>query len=169
MFKKLTRFTLILWAIGLSLAYFAVSLVVSPPYLINILNGIFIGIVIAVIIVYAPLVKESVISNKFDRTSQLSIGIGVLWLSIAMSRIWSAYYSYKGSSIQLLNHPIIGYITFLAIIGGILFVTAPGYYLDGEKRPNFGGKNLKLVVSFAILGGILASIISFNTNNNLFQ
>jgi hypothetical protein len=155
---NITRRTLILWALILTVIYSAVSFFVEEPPLINLLNGVFFGVSVAVAIVYAPLFIHSIHHPKFDRVSQLSIGIGLVWLSLLCSRLWTTANRYYGNTEEVVNSPITGFIVFMAIVGGSLFVTAPGYTI-GPPPSKFMGKNRNLLVTLAAFGGLLTTII----------
>lgn len=157
--KNLTKSKALLWAIGLSAAFWLVAAFVPTVLLIDTLNGMFLGIAVAVILIYLPLVWHTIGSKTFDRAGQLSIGISLLWLSITMSRGWSAIYRYLGSPTYLLNSPIIAFFIFIACIGGGLFVTSPGYY-PPPPIP-FGGYNRRLLAVFAFAGAAIAVFLHY--------
>ncbi len=155
---NITRRNLILWGLGLIIFYSLTSFFVEEPPFINLLNGIFFGVSVAVSIVYAPLFLHSIQHPQFDRVSQLSIGIGLVWLSLLCQRLWNTANRYYGSADGAVNSPITGFIIFMAIVGGSLFVTAPGYTL-GPPPSRFMGKNRNMLVILAIIGGTLTTVI----------
>lgn len=159
--RRLTRSKLIMWAFVLAAVYMIAAIIVPSVRLIVVLNGIFLGIVVAVTIVYAPLIWSTLGRKEFDRVGQLSVGIGLLWASIASQRLWSSVFNYYQAPIEWINHPITGAITFMAIVGGCLFVTAPGYPPKTSIEPvELWGANRRLLLILGSLGGMLAFVLS---------
>lgn len=142
------------WAFLLTLAYCAVASVVPTKALITALSGAFLGIAGVVLFVYGPLIAAS-ITGKFHRVAMLALGMGCIFLSFVMLRVWSIYTRAYGSPPELVNHPVVGYIVFVALMGGILHVTAPGYPVEPVKH-HFGGRYRWLIVG-AIIGGAVLS------------
>lgn len=159
--RRLTRSKLILWAFVLAAIYTVIAMVVPSVHLIIVLNGVFLGIVVAVTIVYSPLIWLTLGRKEFDRVGQLSVGIGLLWLSIAGQRLWSSVFNYYKAPMEWVNHPVTGAITFVAIVGGCLFVTAPGYPPKTSIEPvELWGANRRLLLILGSLGGMLAFVLS---------
>jgi hypothetical protein len=156
-----TRYKLVLWALFAACLYVLLAYTVPAVTLIAILNGIFLGVAVAVTIVYAPLIWFSMFKFKFDRVSQLSVGIGLLWFSVIAQRFWSFLFRYKGSPEAWLNGYFISAIGFVSIIAGILFVTAPAYPPDPPIEPiDLWGGNRKLLIVLGLLGGISTFVLS---------
>lgn len=156
-----TRFRLAMWALVAALLFTVIEWLVPNAAVIAIFNGIFLGVIVAIGIVYAPLVWYSLKLNRFDRVSQLSVGIGLLWLSTAVARGWSFYFRYKGAPQAWQNSWVISLIAYLAIIGGALFVTAPGYPpVDATEPIALWGANRKLLLTLGAIGGITTFVLS---------
>lgn len=157
---RFTTARIVMWAAFLTAGYFLLAKIVTPTLLLDVINGAFLGVLVAVFIVYSPLVWDSLWNSKFDRVSQLSIGIGLLWLSIGMTKGWEGFIKYSGNPACLANHPLVGYIAFVAVCAGSLFVTAPGYHSTATPIP-FGGGNRKLLLIFGALGAFVALVLHF--------
>lgn len=158
---KFTRLRLTMWAFLAGAFFVLLHMVVPVNALIAILNGIFLGVIVAVGIVYFPLIWFAFKHGKLDRVSQLSIGIALLWLSTAIARGWSFYFRYNGTPDIWRDHWIVSLIAYLAIIGGALFVTAPGYPALAEEEPFvFWGANRKLLLILGAIGGITTFVLS---------
>lgn len=155
---KINRRNLALWATILISLFFILSWLIPEPPFISLLNGVFFGISIAVAIVYSPLIWDSLRHSRFDRVAQLSIGIGLIWLSMFLQRGWSSFNRLFGDIGTAANSPVVAFLVFMAIVGGSLFVTAPGYYEAVELQPRFGGNNRHLLVILGLLGGTLTSV-----------
>jgi hypothetical protein len=157
--SNMTTAKLLIWAVIASILFLIAKIFIPNPPLINLLNGIFFGVSVAVAIVYSPLIRYSLTYNKFDRVSQLSIGIGLIWVSMAFQRLWAGYNRFFGSPLNAANSTETALIVYIAILGGILFVSAPGY--ADTQPPVFGGENRKLLLIFGMLGGLATSIMYF--------
>ncbi len=158
---SVTRYRLIMWAVIALLIYTLLALTVPPPMLIAILNGVFLGVAVAVTIVYAPLVWFTIFKFKFDRVSQLAVGIGLLWASVIAQRFWSFLFRYNGSPASWLNGYFISAVTFASIVAGILFVTAPGYPPESRPIPvELWGANRKLLTVLGTIGGVTTFVLS---------
>lgn len=161
--RQLTKARFLLWVALLSLTFTFFSTFLPRNNFMTILNGVFLGIVVAVIIVYAPLGIYSIRKGKGDRVSQLSLAIGMLFFSLAGQRlhwlIWQAY----GEQDSWRSNPVLQGLVFISIIGAGLFVTAPGYPPDDEntfEKVAVMGANRNILIFFGAIGGILAFILS---------
>jgi hypothetical protein len=135
---KITTPKLVLWAVVLISLFIFIEKFTNTVMVITILNGVFFGISFAVLIVYLPLIIYTIRHNIFDRVSQLSIGVGLIWLALVS--------------------PYTEFNIFLAIVGGVLFVSAPGY---DNKLPRFAGSNRELMIILGITGGIITTLMYF--------
>lgn len=162
--KSLTKSKVILWAMLLAIVFVVVSSILPRIELMTILNGIFLGIVVAVVIVYSPLIWVTVRKPKFDRVSQLSLGIGLLWLSIAGQRLyWIIWHSY-GAPNEWRSNPFLAAMVFLSIVGGCLFVTAPGYPPEtSEETIELLGSNRNMLLFLGAIGGLITFGLSLYT------
>ena len=150
-----------MWALVMAVFFVLLQWLVPDQALIAILNGIFLGVIVAIGIVYAPLVWFTLKYGRLDRVSQLSVGIALLWLSTAIARAWSFIYRYNGAPIDWQNSWVVSLIAYLAIIGGALFVTAPGYPASSENEPIvLWGANRKLLLALGAIGGITTFVLS---------
>ena len=160
---NIVRSRIVLAGIALSLIYLSLAWVLPLSAFIDVLNGIFVGVMVAVAIVYFPLFWASLRTPRFDRTAQLSVGIGCVWLSLAIARVFSAWLFVNNETGGFLSNPISGYAIFLAIIGGALHITAPGY--PPENSPplpvRFAGNNRWLLLFSAIVGGAGAVLLRY--------
>lgn len=164
--KKLVKSRAFLWAWPLTALFVVLSTFVPRVQLMTILNGVFLGVVVAIIIVYSPLIWFTVRKGKFDRVAQLSLGIGLMWLSIAGNRLyWIVWHNY-GAPQSWQSNPFLAALVFISIVGGCLFVTAPGYPPEGSLEPaEFWGRNRNLLLILGVLGGIVTFGLSVFTGN----
>lgn len=119
---------------------------------IELLNGLFLGMIVAVTVVFFPLFWRSVRQRRFDRVAQLTIGIILTWLSLILSRSASTYSRILGDTSTMTGSHVVTLAAWLAIVGGILHVTAPGM-LDDKLRYNRG-----LLLLAALIGVGVAAV-----------
>lgn len=158
------RMRLGLWALGLAVAFMLLSTFIPRVMLLTILNGIFLGIVAATLIVYSPLIWLTFRKVGFDRVSQLSLGVGLLFLSIAAQRLYWIIWHVYGTPASWQSNPVLAGIAYVSIIGGALFVTAPGFPPANSPEPIvLGGSNRKLLLILGGLGGVVTFVVSVTT------
>lgn len=85
------------------------------------------------------------------------VGMLLMWLSLMGSRGASIYINITGNADDIVNSPVIAFLAYMAIIGGVLHVTAPGI-----TNPNDWSKNktaLKIGIAASIPLAILILIL----------
>lgn len=154
---------LVVWAAFFALLFAILTQSFSRVVLSSILNGIFLGVMVAVVIVYWPLIWFAFRKGSTDRVSQLALGIGLIWLSIAGQKVYWIVWQAHGMPVSWTANDLLSALTLLAIIGGGLFVTAPGYpslLPEEERQLMFWGANKKLLICLGALGGLITFAIS---------
>lgn len=110
------------WPVATALPYYERHIV---------LNALRLCVAAAVVVAYAPVWAEALLTSRMDRVQQLSLGIGCTWMAVIGSGIWAGVWLLSGQPGWMLEHPINGFWHWLTVIGGILHVTAPRA-LDGR-------------------------------------
>jgi len=155
--KRLLFGNVLVAAVLLTLAYFAVVNIVPPPVVITTLNGAAIGAAVLVSMIYAPLFWAS--TKKLEsRVGILAIGMGCLFASFIGTRILSTVYRVIGRSDELVNHVLVGYLSLMGLVGIVLHVVAPGYPPTGFKE-KFGGRYRWFIV-LALGGGAFVAYVA---------
>lgn len=157
--NNLSKRKVIVGALGLGGLYASLASVLPVLAFVDLLNGIFVGVLVAVIAVYFPVIISSLKRPGFDRTAQLALGIGCIWLSLAIARVYSAWLFASGKNGGFLTSNVGGFAIFIAIIGGALHITAPGYPAEKDTTPlpvAFAGRNRWVLLVSGIVGGLFA-------------
>ena len=109
---------------ALAIMYVVLRLAVPQPWLSDIMNSLFLGITGTVTVVFAPLAWRAFQDRAFNRVSQLTFGILLTWVSLFGAKL-------VGHVSQTYYPDISLFLSYLAIIGGVLHVTAAG--MDGPE------------------------------------
>lgn len=140
--------------IGLALIFFAIlAFVVPASSLLAVMDNLFIGVVGAVTIVYAPMIRRAVADHDFDRISQLTLGIFFTWISLAGTKLANSVLHAPLDTTKLINVYLVSVLAYMAVLGGILHISAPG--MSGTEWKY----HCKTLV-FGIIAGTLVSVIS---------
>jgi len=150
-----------LWALALTLLFVIVSTFIPRTPLLAILNGVFLGVVVCVGIVYFPLVWLTFWKGGIDRVSQLAVGIGLIWISIAGQRLYWIVWHYFDTPAGWQSNPFLAAMAYISVIGGCLFVTAPGYPSEPVSRHvEIWSANRALLFVLGAIGGTVAFLVS---------
>lgn len=122
---RLTRRKLIVFTAAAAVLFFVLDHFFPAAFLVQIFNGMFLGLVGAVAVVFFPLFWRAITRREFDRVSQLSIGIILTWVSLIISRSLNVIGQTQGD-LNRLPPSAIALAAYLAIIGAVLHITAPG-------------------------------------------
>lgn len=150
--KRVAKYGLLNAALIAAIVYIALAVLVPSRYLIEVLNGLFLGLVAAVTIVFFPLFLRAVQTKNFDRVSQLTIGIILTWCSLIVSRSLNTIGRVTGTMDTISSSQFVAFAAYLAIVGGILHVTAPGMVED-KLRYNKG-----LLLLAVVIGSVVATV-----------
>lgn len=150
--KRLTRRTLLMASLVALSVYLVLAAALPTRILVAVMNGLFLGMVVSVSVVFAPLIKRAVLLRDFDRVAQLTIGIFLSWTSLIISRSVNTYGKIFDKPGEAAGSGMVAVAAYLAILGGILHVTAPGM-VDDKLKYNKG-----LLALAAMVGAVAAAV-----------
>lgn len=120
---------------------------------IEILNGVFIGVVTILTTLYWRVTYNTLFGRgEYRRAQQMVLGLFFLWAYAVLTRLTSIAYRASGEQAWILNLPTSVLSLFLVIIAGYLMFTAPGFddgYMHRESR-----KRIALAGVFGAIVGI---------------
>jgi hypothetical protein len=145
----LTRSQFLFFALMVAFFYVILNALLDPTIFIVLLNSLFFGVSVSVIYVLWPLAWRAIKTHQFDRVSQLSVGIIVSWLSVVSVRIASAISHNIGKLGYFATSPIISLSTYMSILGGILYITAPGM-ADARLKYNRGALAASVIIGICL-------------------
>lgn len=148
--------SMIFWyGLAITATYFAVATIVPAYVMIEILNAMFLGTAVAVTIVYYPLLADMLTVRRYDRISQLALGIIVHWASSIITRIYSTTTrTLHGSENMTSNHAVVGYCILLLVISGYLQATARTFDMKGDVYVRDNKRVAYAMFAGLVIGGI---------------
>lgn len=158
--KQVLESNVVLFAVTMTLLYLALASLFPPNVLITAINGASIGAAFLVSFIYARLFWSSV-RRVESRVGFLAIGIGCLFVNFIGTRLLSGFYRAIGREDLLTNHPAVGFLAALGVVGIVLHAVAPGYPPQGF-REKFGGRYRWFIVAFLVAGAIVALALTFS-------
>lgn len=123
--------------------YIVLQFVLDHETLLAIYTGAFFGLVLSITLVFVPAIWRAWNRHDFDNVSQFSVGIACTWGALILSFSANVAGVAISPSLKLLA-------SYLAIVGGILHITAPGTV---ENKLQF---NRGMLAMSALLGAIIA-------------
>ena len=131
--------------------------------LIIVLNGLFVGSMVAIVVAYHQLIIGAAFGiGEYNRVRQMTIGFAVMWTVICLSAAGSIYARWKGA--ELTAPMLTAAIRFLAIVGAVMQITAPDFGLG-----LFHGRDRKTLWAGFLLGtATAAAAILFQDRSLIF-
>lgn len=153
MFKDLTVNRALGTLFSIGLGYLFLFNLASMDTLIVFLNGAFVGTIAAIIVAFAPLMKNALsIGPAYSRVEQMALGIFVLIAAVVVLAFNSVYFRTLGT--ELPTTPVTALGRYLSICGMIMIITAPDY-----DQGLFYGRDRRLLWAALATGIVAATII----------
>lgn len=121
--------------------------------LIIVLNGIYAGSMIAVIVTYVRLITD-IINRPYDRVKHMSLGLLLYWIAYALSTGNSI--AARAMDADVTAYTLTATHRMIAIVGAVFQVTAPDFGLG-----MFHGKDRKTLIVSVVLGIIVAMVVIY--------
>jgi hypothetical protein len=139
MIRQLLNLKAVHKALALLAAFVVAAIIFPPAVLVEMLNGLFIGVLFTVTVVYRKLIADSFTNYMlYTRVQQFAIGCALTWVAIACARFASIYFRSNGGTSQI---AALDYVTafgiYTAVCAGYMQITAPGWddgYMHGRDR-----------------------------------
>lgn len=106
----------------------------------EIMNGAFIAVAIVVTLVFHKVTTNTILGRgDYHRAQRMALGLTLLWIAFNIRVIQSIVYRATDNAVWLLDLPTGALVTYIAIIGGYMQATSPGFkmgtgYLHGQSR-----------------------------------
>lgn len=150
--RSLARNTVLLSALALTALFLFLLRIFDRGNLIILLNGLFVGSIVSVVIAYKELIWQAVVGvGIYDRIRQMTLSFFLQWCVIIIGALTSIY-------IRALDLPSpvftsVALMRYLSVIAALLQVTAPDFGLG-----LFHGRDRK-VLSVSLSVGFIVAII----------
>jgi hypothetical protein len=150
--KHLALSRVVLASFGLAALFFVLFYSLRPDNLIILLNSVFIGSMVSVVVAYHELIWQAIRGDGvYDRIRQMTLGFALTWVVIVIGASTSIY-------IRLADLPATAYTSvaimrYLSIIAALLQVTAPDFGLG-----LFHGRDRKILTASLGFGLITAMV-----------
>lgn len=140
-------------AVAATLVFFVTIIAVFPIQpVVMVLNGVFAGCAVAIIVTYWKLVWNAILGiHPYDRVRQMTLGFAICWTAYGIGVLTAIYLQSTGLDIRATY--AVTFSRLLAIIAAVLQVTAPDFGLG-----LFHGRERKTLWTAVILGAIAAII-----------
>lgn len=119
------------WRVGYSavicmVVFWGVAALVPQPTMMRILNICVLSISVAVVTTYMPVWIRTLCKERMDGPEALSLGIGCTWTGEIGQRLWSIVWRGLDQPYWMTQSTLLPLFLFLAVVGGIQHITAPG-------------------------------------------
>lgn len=150
MFANLALNRVVTISFLLAVIYSGLVTLVPAATLIIVLNGVFVGCMVAITVAYHRLIWFALLGvGDYNRVRQMTLGFAIAWAAIGVGAINSIYLRSIGADIPATA--LTAATRYLAIIAAVLQVTAPDFGLG-----LFHGRDRRVLWSGALLGSVAA-------------
>jgi hypothetical protein len=129
---------------GLAALFFGLVAYVDLETLIILLNGLFAGSMVAIVVAYHRLIIGAAL-GEYTRVRQMTMGFAVVWIAVCLSSANSIIARSEGAA--LTAPAITAAVRYLCIIAAVLQITAPDFGLG-----LFHGRDRKILWTGFALG-----------------
>jgi hypothetical protein len=140
-------------AMALTGWFFAMRGWLGPDRTIVMLNGLFAGSMVAIVVAYHRLIWFAMLGRgEYDRVRQMTLGFAVCWAAVCVGVANSVMLRASGGYVP--TSELTAVARYLAIIAAILQVTAPDFGLG-----LFHGRDRRVLWTGGTLGLISAALV----------
>jgi hypothetical protein len=138
---------------GLAALFCAGRLVIDLPHFIILLNGIYAGTLAAIVVAYWKILSHSVLgTSPYNRVRQMTLGFFAGHMAFALTVAVSVWL--RSAALDVNNTTMTALARYVAIIAGVLQVTAPdfglGIFHGRERRTLYASMIVGLTVAVGV-------------------
>lgn len=120
---------------------------IAPAPLIMVLNGLLVGSLVAVLMAFWPLLRDTIKGlDPFTRAEQMTLSFILKWVVIALG-VSTSIYS-RTADLPVISFTTVALARYLAIIAAIMQVTAPDFGLGLLETRDRKRMAASLIVGF---------------------
>lgn len=116
---------------ALSAAFVPLWWFLPTTYLFDLVNALTVSVGAGVLFAYAPGIWRSFAMKRWTGGNFLVVGIAAAWASMTMRHLWNWAWRYFGKPDAMIDHPLVAFTVWLAMMGGFLHLAAGGA-IDGD-------------------------------------
>lgn len=151
--QRLTNNRIVLWLIGLVALFYALQAIFVLDTLIYLLNSLFAGAMLAVVVAFGPLLLNAIKGVRpYDRVRQMTIGFFLAWVAFTISVSTSIYV--RSADLAVTSSIMTALSRYVAVFGAVLQITAPDFGLG-----IFHGRERKTLWTALTAGGAFAAVM----------
>lgn len=140
--------------LALAALYFGLVAYTDPERLIIILNGLFVGSMVAIAVAYHKLILGAALGlGEYTRVRQMTMGFAITWIAICLSATSSIYARSEGA--PLTAPALTAAVRYLCIIAAVLQITAPdfglGLFHGRDRKVLWTGFGLGIIAALAAI------------------
>lgn len=146
----------LVYAIGIiaSIGFAAIAALIPLELSIVMLNGIYFGSIIGIVVTYWGLIKATIIgAPPFDRARQYALGVFAIWLAYTATVFISIISRAAGDDVT--PYYIVAASRYVAIIAAWLQVTAPdfgdGFLFGRDRKILWSAVTISIIISIFII------------------
>lgn len=143
--------------------YIVLRYFLSPLDFLILLNGLFAGSVVGVLITYGQLVWQTIIDRRaYNRARHMTLGFALAWIAISLAVAASIYAISRG-----IDNPSINELTLIArwvyIVAAYLQITAPDFGVNMLDH-----RNRRLLLVTLMAGLLVAAVVIWMQQYEIF-
>jgi len=139
--------------------YWLLGLVTPPDVLVEIILGLLFGIALAIVATWTPAAWRSFRRGASEGEWQLIIAVSLTWFAIAARVGWSIAWRWMGQPPWMVDHPLFGFILWVGMLSGMLYITAPGTTGGDMPRHNWAWLIAAITVGALTSGLVIGSLL----------
>lgn len=145
--RRISR--VVVGAVALTALFLILAFLLSASTLTVLLNGIFIGTLVAIIVTYWELIWQATLGiNPYDRVRQMILGFALCWVAIILSVLIGIQFRMRGIDVN--STYLMAASRYASIIAAVLQVSAPDFGLGW-----FHGRERKALWSGIFIGSLI--------------
>lgn len=150
------------FAVAAVVLYCVLALFVPPMALRDVFNSLAFGTAVVIVLTWLPSALKAMREGVDSAEWQLIVAIFLLWLIVAVQRIYAMAFNWAGRPDSWADSAITGFFPYSYMFAGLLFLSAPGIV---EER--LGHRAIWAIIAAVAIGSFtagalfMASISSF--------
>lgn len=144
----------VLVAVGAFVLYWIMAMFVPALILRDVFNSLAFGAAFMIVLTWFPGAAKALQGEGSTGERQLVLAIFLVWLVVLLQRIYVITFNWMGRPEAWAESALAGFFPYSYVIGGLLFLSAPGVHGGGLERRAFWS-----IVAAVGVGSLMAGIL----------